>query len=133
MGPFFRLLYQGLEKLPQKTVEAGRGVLVREIEVLKNCFNSPPSAGDILSFWGVSSFSIQDSVVNKFAGGAEKDAIFYLCGKLQCVSLGTFSFHPREAEVLPLPPAVFKVFFFFFFVFLSSPLPSFVFSFNSLF
>ena len=118
VGPFFRLLYQGLEKLPLKVVKAGRGVLVRNIPVLRNCFNSPPLVGSEISFWGVSSFSVEDSVASKFGGGAEEDAIFYTCGKLHCVSLGGFSLNPREAEVLPLPPAVFKVnFFFCFFVF----------------
>ena len=38
VGPFFRLLYQGLKKLPQKTLEAGRGVLVSGIPVLGKLF-----------------------------------------------------------------------------------------------
>ena len=123
VGPFFRLLYQGLEKLPQKVVKAGRGVLVYDIPVLRNCFNSPPLVGSEISFWGVSSFSVEDSVASGFGGAAGEDAIFYTCGRLHCVSLGRFSLNPREAEVLPLPPAVFKVTLFFicflfFFVFL---------------
>ena len=118
VGPFFRLLYQGLEKLPQKVVKAGRGVLVYDIPVLRNCFNSPPLVGSEISFWGVSSFSVEDSVASGFGGAAGEDAIFYTCGRLHCVSLGGFSLNPREAEVLPLPPAVFKVnLFFIFFLF----------------
>ena len=117
VGPFFRLLYQGLEKLPQKVVQAGRGVLVYDIPVLRNCFNSPPLVGSEISFWGVSSFSVEDSVASGFGGAAGDDAIFYTCGRLHCVSLGGFSLNPREAEVLPLPPAVFKVCFFVFFIF----------------
>ena len=114
VGPFFRLLYQGLEKLPPKTVEAGRGVLVRDIAVLRNCFDSPPSAGASISFWGVSSFSLEDNVASEFGGGAGDEGILYSCGNLRCVLLGRFSMTPREAEVLPLPPSVFKVIFFFF-------------------
>ena len=117
VGPFFRLLYQGLEKLPQKVVKAGRGVLVYDIPVLRNCFNSPPLVGSEISFWGVSSFSVEDSVASGFGGAAGEDAIFYTCGRLHCVSLGGFSLNPREAEVLPLPPAVFKVTLFFIFSF----------------
>ena len=118
VGPFFRLLYQGLKKLPKKVVKAGRGVLVAH-PVLRNCFNSPPLVGAEISFWGVSSFSVEDSVASGFGGAAGEDAIFYTCGRLHCVSLGGFSLNPREAEVLPLPPAVFKVtlFFIFFFCF----------------
>ena len=118
VGPFFRLLYQGLEKLPQKTVEAGRGVLVRSFPVLQKCFNSPPSVGASISFWGVSSFSMEDNVASQFGGGIGEEAIFYSCGKLQCVLLGSFSMSPREAEVLPLPPAVFEVVFIFSFLIL---------------
>ena len=117
VGPFFRLLYQGLEKLPQKVVKAGRGVLVYDIPVLRNCFNSPPLVGSEISFWGVSSFSVEDSVASGFGGAAGEDAIFYTCGRLHCVLLGEFSLNPREAEVLPLPPAVFKVTLFFIFLF----------------
>ena len=110
IGPFFRLLYRALEKLPKKTIEAGRGVLVRDIAKLRSCFDCPPSCGTTLSFWGVSSFTVEDSVANDFAPG-EEDGILYKCGSLECVSLGGFTFHPKEAEVIPLPPAVFKVFF----------------------
>ena len=117
VGPFFRLLYQGLEKLPQKVVQAGRGVLVYDIPVLRKCFNSPPLVGSEISFWGVSSFSAEDSVASGFGGAAGEDAIFYTCGRLHCVSLGGFSLNPREVEVLPLPPAVFKVTLFFIFCF----------------
>ena len=117
VGPYFRLLYQGLEKLPQKSLKAGRGVLVRNIPVLQNCFNSPPPTGATISFWGISSFSLEDGVASQFGGGAEDKAIYYSCGMLRCVLLGGFSMCPNEAEVLPLPPAVFKVkFFLFFFV-----------------
>ena len=110
IGPFFRLLYRALEKLPKKMREAGRGVLVKDIAKLRSCFDDPPSSGTTLSFWGVSSFSGEDSVANDFTGG-EKDGILYKCGSLECVSLGGFTFHPNEAEVIPLPPSVFKVFF----------------------
>ena len=109
VGPYFRLLYQGLEKLPQKSLKAGRGVLVRNIPVLQNCFNSPPSPGAVISFWGISSFSLEDGVATQFGGGAGEEAIYYSCGMLRCVLLGGFSMCPNEAEVLPLPPAVFKV------------------------
>ena len=60
-GRFFRLLYQGLEKLPQKIVKAARGVLVDDIPVLQNCFNSPPLVGSKISFWGGFSFFVEDS------------------------------------------------------------------------
>ena len=136
VGPFFRLLYQGLEKLPKKTVEAGRGVLVHDIEVLQNCFNSPPSVGATISFWGVSSFSLEDNVASGFGGGAGEKAIFYVCGRLQCVLLGKFSMTPTEAEVLPLPPAVFKVFFVLILIFVSfliSPFSHFFYSLSLLY
>ena len=107
IGPFFRLLYRALEKLPKKTIEA---VLVKDIAKLRSCFDDPPSCGTTLSLWGVSSFFVGDSVVNDFIKG-EKDGILYSCGSLECASLGGFSFHPKEVEVIPLPPAVFKVFF----------------------
>ena len=81
-----------------------------DIAKLRSCFDDPPSRGTTLSFWGVSSFSVEDSVANDFAPG-EEDGILYKCGSLECVSLGGFTFHPKEAEVIPLPPAVFKVFF----------------------
>ena len=109
VGPYFRLLYQGLEKLPQKSLKAGRGVLVRNIPILRNCFNSPPAPGAVISFWGISSFSLEDGVASQFGGGAGEEAIYYSCGLLRCVLLGGFSMCPSEAEVLPLPPAVFKV------------------------
>ena len=111
LGPFFRLFYQGLKKLPQKTLEAGRGVLVSGIPVLENCFNSPPSVGGTLSFWGVSSFSVEDCVANQYA---EEDAILYLCESLCCVSLERFSLNPREAAVIPLLLLLLRFFFFFF-------------------
>ena len=110
IGPFFRLLYRALEKLPKKTVQAGRGVLVKDIAKLRSCFDHPPSCGTTVPFWGVSSFFVGDSVANDFIKGDE-DGILYSCGSLECASLGGFSFHPKEVEVIPLPPAVFKVFF----------------------
>ena len=111
IGPFFRLLYRALEKLPKKTIEAGRGNLVMDIAKLRSCFDDPPSCGTTLSFWGVSSFSVDDSVVNAFCTREGEDGILYSCESLECVSLGGFSLFPEESEVIPLPPAVFKVFF----------------------
>lgn len=114
VGPFFRLVYVGLEKLPQIPQQAARGVLVGEISCLRNCFDNPPRAGDTLSFWGISSFSVDDTIAGRFAGRDGDDAILYSCGRLRCVTLGKFSMHPTEKEVLPLPPAVFQVYLFFF-------------------
>ena len=113
IGPFFQLLYRALEKLPKKTIEARRGAYVRDIAKLRSCFDDPPSPGTTLSFWGVSSFTVGDSVVNDFIKG-EEDRILYSCGSLECVSIGGFICH-GEVELIPLPPAVFKVFFLLFF------------------
>ena len=106
IGPFFRLLYRALEKLPKKTIKAGRGVLVKDIARLRT-----PSPGTTLSFWGVNLFSVNDSVANAFCTREGEDGILYSCESLECVSLGDFSFYPGERGVIPLPPAVFKVFF----------------------
>ena len=116
VGPFFQLVYRGLEKLPRRTIQAGRGVKVGDIPVLRSCFDSPPLPGETLSFWGVSSFSKEDSVMVTFAEGAG-DGILFKCGRLECVELGEFSLKPNEAEVVPLPPAVFQVFFCFIYCF----------------
>ena len=88
-----------------------------DIPVLRSCFDSPPLPGETLSFWGVSSFSKEDSVMVTFSEGVG-DGILFKCGRLECVELGEFSLKPNEAEVVPLPPVVFQVFFLFYLLFL---------------
>ena len=39
----------------------------------------------------------------------EEEAILFSCGDLECVSIEKLSAEEREAEVIPLPPVIFKV------------------------
>ena len=112
VGPYFRLLYQGLEKLPQKTFKAMKEVLVRD-SILQDRFNSPPDPGAVISFSGISSFFLDGvpEMVCQLPKTGKEDVILYSCGSLRGVLLGDFSFYPEDEkfEVIPLPPAVFKV------------------------
>ena len=112
VGPYFRLLYQGLEKLPQKTFKAMKGVFVRD-SILRDRFSSPPDPGAVISFSGISSFFLDGApeILWELPGTGEEDVILYSCGSLRGVLLGDFTFYPADGkfEVIPLPPAVFKV------------------------
>ena len=52
VGPFFRLFYQGLEKLPRTKVKAGRAVKVKNIPRFRKLFEKPPENGEFLLFCG---------------------------------------------------------------------------------
>ena len=48
VGPFFRLFYQGLEKLPRTTLKAGRAVKVKNIPKFRKLFENPPNKGKFI-------------------------------------------------------------------------------------
>jgi hypothetical protein len=114
-GPYFVLLYRALEKLDKKTLKASRGIRVNKIPALVRTFRDYESVcavGNTLHFWGFSSFSTKDDVASDsaFLGAHNADAIAYSCPSLTCVSITPLSVMMKdEAEVLPLPPTIFKV------------------------
>jgi hypothetical protein len=115
VGPYFVLLYRAMEKLDLITVRGTRGIQVNNISALINTFNNYEDVckvGSELNFWGFSSFSTKDTVATDtaFLGLHTSDAIAYACGALTCVSITPLSVMQRdEGEILPLPPAMFKV------------------------
>ena len=52
MGPFFKLFYQGLEKLPRTTLKAGRAVKVKNIPRFRKLFQNHPNKGKYIFFVG---------------------------------------------------------------------------------
>jgi len=110
VGPFFVLLFGALRKLPEQVVTASRGVNVRDIPKLVDEFTNYETRfadGAFVGHWGLSSYTTDPDVEMKFAG--KHRAIVYICKHMRCVSIEPFSLVPAEAEVLPLPPATFKV------------------------
>ena len=51
VGPFFRLFYQGLEKLPRTTLKASRAVKVKNIPRFRKLFQNPPNKGKYIFLW----------------------------------------------------------------------------------
>ena len=62
VGPFFRLFYQGLEKLPRTTLKAGRAVTVENIPQFRKLFQNPPNKGKFLIFFFVCVGDSQESL-----------------------------------------------------------------------
>jgi hypothetical protein len=113
VGPYFALLYRALEKLPIVTTRACRGVRVRNVPALQSTFQNYEERckeGSSISFWGIGSFTTKDDVCSNFVGNDHEEGIVYSCGRLQCVKINMFSLVASdEAEVIPLPPAIFTV------------------------
>jgi ribA/ribD-fused uncharacterized protein len=115
IGPYFAMLFRAMAKLPRTTERATRGVKVHDAPALCRSFDNyltEFAAGTSLTFWGLSSFSLEDSVATNsvFAGTATQRSIIYTCAAVECVSLAPFSVvGDTEHEVVPLPPATFTV------------------------
>ena len=116
VGPFFTLLYRAQEKLPVAQCRAARAVVVKNIPALKSTFDhytSRLAPGMELNFWGFSSFSTDDAVINSkaFMGATDEEAIVYSCPEVSGVDMEPFRppSMAAEAEILPLPPSMFKV------------------------
>jgi hypothetical protein len=116
VGPAFTMLYRALEKLPLVTVNASRGAVVKDSPALKSTYDNYEirlTPGSKLNFWGTSSFTTSSKVLasKSFIGGHGEEAIVYTCGQLTGVDMEPFA-PPglkAEAEILPLPPALFTV------------------------
>jgi hypothetical protein len=116
VGPLFTLLFRAIEKLPRVVHDASRAILVRGIPVLSGVFNEYKEqlpSGKQLCFWGFSSFTTDDSVMNNkaFVGGEKDEAIVYSCSNLSGSDMEPFKPEglQRECELLPLAPALFTV------------------------
>jgi len=115
VGPLFTHLYRAQEKLPQVKKQAARAVIVHDISALRSTFDNYKqrlAPGSELNFWGFSSFSTDDNVINSevFLGKPHEDAIIFQCGELTGVDMEAFN--PglaSEEEILPLAPAIFRV------------------------
>ena len=115
VGPLFTHLYRAQEKLPQVRKQAARAVIVHDISALRSTFDNYKqrlAPGSELNFWGFSSFSADDNVINSevFSGKPHEDAIIFQCGELTGVDMEAFN--PglaSEEEILPLAPAIFRV------------------------
>jgi len=67
VGPLFTHLYRAQEKLPQVKKQAARAVIVHDISALRSTFDNYKqrlAPGSELNFWGFSSFSTDDNVIN---------------------------------------------------------------------
>ena len=87
VGPFFKGWYAAYAKLEQVTRRACRSVKVGTIPALLSTFENYRvrcAPGAIMSFWGITSFSLEDSVVGQaaFSGAPTDDAIQYMCGAM---------------------------------------------------
>jgi hypothetical protein len=121
VGPFFALLYRGLEKLPrlrgvraQRVVAVGNDDGLPEVRAMFDGHETLCAAGAAIHFRAFASFARRD------AGGSNEialpsaensnDTIVYRCDALECVDVTPFLTVPRDGadgvEVLPLPPLV---------------------------
>ena len=105
-----------MEKLPKIKSRAARAVKVQNIPSLVATYDQYTTrlaAGKNLSFWGVSSFSTNDDVINDpmFCGNEHEEGIIYMCGELVGVDMEPFKPDGMEGEdeILPMCPAVFEV------------------------
>jgi Cys-rich protein (TIGR01571 family) len=114
-GPIFTRIYRAMEKLPKVTLAASRAVIVGEIPALRATFDNYKTRcapGKSMSFWGFSSFSLQNSPGSSyFAGAPDQEAIIYTCDELQGVSMEEWKPDgmANESEILPMCPSVFEI------------------------
>jgi hypothetical protein len=122
VGPFFALLYRGLEKLPRlRGVRAQRVVAVGndglpEVRAMFDGHETLCAAGAAIHFWAFASFARRDAggdnIVLPSADNSNNAnaTIVYRCDALECVDVTPFFTVPRDGadgvEVLPLPPLV---------------------------
>jgi hypothetical protein len=111
VGPAFTLLFRAMEKLPRVRKNASRAVIVNDIPSLVKLYDNYKSLNPQLCFWGFSSFTTNDAVMNAFLGVAGAKGLVYSCPALTGVDMEPFKPDglQAESELLPLPPAMFNV------------------------
>jgi hypothetical protein len=114
VGPYFKGWHRAYEKLEKRAVKACRAVQVKDIPALRVTFENynERCAADLhISFWGISSFSLDDRVASRemFSGKPEDAAIHYVCSQMYCADLRPFSAEQSKAEVVPPPRSIFRV------------------------